>query len=91
MACARPVIGMDFGGPAEVIDDAVGWKIPMPDETVAVDGIVRALREAWSDPAGLARRGRCARQRVLARHSWAAKLDAAEALYARVQGQAAAT
>jgi hypothetical protein len=56
----------------------------MPDEATAVDGIVRALRDAWSDPVGLARRGRCARRRVLSHHTWSAKLDAAEALYTRV-------
>jgi glycosyltransferase involved in cell wall biosynthesis len=86
MACARPVIGMDFGGPAEVVDDAVGWKVPMPDEAAAIDGLAQALREACRQPDEAARRGQRARQRVLAEHTWAAKLDAAEALYARLPG-----
>lgn len=86
MACARPVIAMDFGGPAEVVDALVGWKVAMPDAANAVAGLAQALREAWADPLGVERRGLCARSRVLQRHTWSAKLDAAEALYARVLG-----
>ena len=88
MACGRPVIAMDFGGPAEVVDDAVGWKVAMPDEATAIDGLAQALREAYRQPDEAARRGQRARQRVLDEYTWAAKLDAAEALYARVLGGA---
>ncbi len=86
MACARPVIGMDFGGPAEVVDAAVGWKVPMPDEATAIDGLAHALRQAHRHPEDAARRGLGARQRVLSSHTWSAKLDAAEAVYARLIG-----
>lgn len=81
MACGRPVIAMDFGGPAEIVDDAVGWKVPMPDAAAAVDGLAAALREAWRDEAGCRRRGARALARVQERHTWAAKMQAAEALY----------
>jgi glycosyltransferase involved in cell wall biosynthesis len=84
MACARPVIAMDFGGPAELVDAAVGWKVAMPDAAHAVDGLADALRQAWLNPADAARRGRQARCRVVAQHTWAARLDAAEAVYARL-------
>jgi glycosyltransferase involved in cell wall biosynthesis len=84
MACARPVIGMDFGGPAEVVDDAVGWKVAMVDEAGAVSGLTDALRQAHRHPEDAARRGRAAHQRVLARFTWAAKLDAAESIYRAV-------
>jgi len=79
---------MDFGGPAEVVDDTVGWKVAMHDEATAIDGLALALREAWRQPDEAARRGQRARQRVLDAYTWAAKLDAAEALYARVLGGA---
>ena len=84
MACGVPVIGMDFGGPAEIVDAEVGWKVPMPDATTAIDGLVQALREAHDDPAARLRRGRAARARVLDRHTCAARMTAAEALYARL-------
>jgi glycosyltransferase involved in cell wall biosynthesis len=84
MACARPVIGMDFGGPAELVDDAVGWKVAMPDEATAVDGIAQALRDVVQRPADAAERGLRARRRVLDQHTWAARIGAAEAIYAQV-------
>ena len=59
-----------------------------PDEATAIDGLVQALREAYQQPDDAARRGQRARQRVLDEYTWAAKLDAAEALYARVLGGA---
>ncbi len=86
MACARPVIGMDFGGPAEVVDEQVGWKVPMPDAVTAVAGLAQALREAFDDPEDAARRGRAGLARVQAQHTWTAKINAADALYARVLG-----
>jgi glycosyltransferase involved in cell wall biosynthesis len=82
MACGRPVIGMGFGGPAEIVDSAVGWLVAMPDAESAVNGLAQALREAHDDPVGTAERGRCAHQRVLDHHTWQARLDAAERLYA---------
>ena len=82
MACARPVIGMDFGGPAEVVDEAVGWKVAMPDEGTAIEGLTRTLREVYERPEEAARRGLQARQRILDQHTWAARIAAAEALYA---------
>lgn len=84
MACARPVIGMDFGGPAEVVDDAVGWKVAMPDEATAVDGIAQALRDVVQRPADAAERGRRARQRVLDQHTWTSRIGTAETIYAQV-------
>lgn len=90
MACARPVIGMDFGGPADVVDAAVGWKVPMADSSTAVTGLAAALHDAHLRPEEAARRGLQARERVLAQHTWVAKIAAAEALYAEVLHRTAA-
>lgn len=84
MACGVPVIGMDFGGPAEIVDAEVGWKVAMRHVEGAVTGLAAALREAQDDEAGRQKRGRCAHDRVLAHHTWPARMQAAEALYARV-------
>lgn len=84
MACSRPVIGMDFGGPAEILDSEIGWKIPMPDEPTAIAGLVRALREAYQHPEEAARRGVQGRKRVLERYTWEAKFRAVDALYTQL-------
>ena len=88
MACARPVIGMDFGGPAEVVDAYVGWKVPMPDNATAVAGLAAALRHAQAQPEEAVQRGLQGRQRVVAQHTWGARLAAAETLYAAVLSRA---
>jgi glycosyltransferase involved in cell wall biosynthesis len=89
MACGRPVIGMDFGGPAEIVDADVGWIVPVSDPETAVAGLADALRQAFDQPVDAARRGHRGRTRVLAHHTWAARMDAAERLYAEVLADAA--
>jgi glycosyltransferase involved in cell wall biosynthesis len=84
MACGRPVIAMKFGGPAEIVDAQVGWCVPMDNAEMAVAGLQAALLEALNSPDLARAKGESGRQRVLAQHSWAAKLDAAESVYARV-------
>ncbi|MEJ6006938.1 glycosyltransferase [Paucibacter sp. AS339] len=87
MACGRPVIGMNFGGPAEIVDAEVGWRIEMGSEAEAVTGLCAALEEAQAHPEEAAARGARARERVLAQHTWQARLDAAETLYAQLLAQ----
>jgi glycosyltransferase involved in cell wall biosynthesis len=84
MACGRPVIGMNFGGPAEIVDAEVGWRIAMGSEAEAIAGLCAALVEAQAHPEAAAARGARARERVLAQHTWQARLDAAEALYVQL-------
>jgi glycosyltransferase involved in cell wall biosynthesis len=81
MACARPVIGLDFGGPAEVVDDVVGWKLPMPNAATVVEGLVQVMKDIVANPAAAAAKGQQGRERVLARYTWPAKLREASHLY----------
>jgi glycosyltransferase involved in cell wall biosynthesis len=75
---------MDFGGPAEIVDAEVGWKVPASGPEVAIRGLTEALREAFDDPEGAVRRGRTARARVLERYTWEAKMREASKLYSRL-------
>lgn len=81
MASARPVIALDYGGPAEIVDDSVGRKVPATgtDETVA--GLREALLDLYQDPDAWRRRGENGRARVASQWSWDAKIDAAIAVY----------
>jgi hypothetical protein len=45
--------------------------------------LIQALAEAQDQPLARMARGRQARERMLALHSWSARLDAAERLYGR--------
>jgi glycosyltransferase involved in cell wall biosynthesis len=84
MASARPVVAMDFGGPAEIVDATVGWKVPMADEESAIAGLASALRQVYQDPRGAAKKGIAGRSRVIKQFTWHAKIRAAEAIYEEI-------
>jgi glycosyltransferase involved in cell wall biosynthesis len=81
MATARPVIALDHGGPAELVDDAVGRAIPLQDLEQVIDALERTLAEITASPADWAERGTRGRARVERRYTWESKIAAAEALY----------
>jgi glycosyltransferase involved in cell wall biosynthesis len=67
MACERPVIAVDRGGPAAIVDDPeTGWLVP-PDDAGA---LAAAMVAAVNDPEGRARRARRARDEVVDRYAW---------------------
>lgn len=82
MACGRPVIGMDLGGPAELVDDVVGCKVHAPDAETAVAGLARALHDAWRRPHSWAERGLQGRRRVEQFYTWEATVEQAYRVYA---------
>ncbi len=68
MACGLPVIAVDRGGPATIVDDpGTGWLVP-PDDVEALAG---AMVEAVNDVPGRRLRGERAREEVLGRYTWA--------------------
>lgn len=84
MASARPVIAMNYGGPAEVVNPAVGSLVNMTNPEQARAGIARELKDIIDHPASWAARGNTGRRRAEACYSWSAKVFAATRLYAEV-------
>lgn len=67
MACGLPVIAVDRGGPASIVDDPeTGWLVE-PDDRAA---LAAAMAAAVNDQADRRRRGERARQEAVARYSW---------------------
>lgn len=67
MACGLPVIAVDRGGPATIVDDPeTGWLVG-PDD---VEGLAAAIVAAVSDSDDRRRRGERARQEAVSRYSW---------------------
>jgi glycosyltransferase involved in cell wall biosynthesis len=67
MACELPVIAVDRGGPAEIVNDPdTGWLVS-PDD---VDGLAAAMVEAVNDGDDRRLRGRRARGEVVDRYAW---------------------
>lgn len=67
MACGLPMIAVDRGGPASIVDDpATGWLVE-PDDAA---GLAACMVAAVNDEADLRHRGKRARERAVARYSW---------------------
>jgi glycosyltransferase involved in cell wall biosynthesis len=81
MACARPVVAVAYGGPAEIVDDAVGRAIPPDGREAVVNGLVTVFEELTKCPGEWAARGRVGLERALSRFTWDAKITEALALY----------
>jgi len=67
MACGLPVIAVERGGPASIVDDPeTGWLVG-PDD---VDALAGAIVAAVSDEGERRRRGERAREQAVERFSW---------------------
>lgn len=67
MACGLPVIAVNRGGPASIVDDpASGWLVE-PDDPAALGA---AMAEAVNDEADRLQRGERAREKAVAHYSW---------------------
>jgi glycosyltransferase involved in cell wall biosynthesis len=68
MACGLPVVAVNRGGPASIVDDpTTGWLVE-PDDRAA---LAAAMVAAVNDKADRRRRGRRAREEAVAHYSWA--------------------
>jgi len=81
MSSGRPVIALDYGGPAEVVNETVGRLIPAHDRPQVVAGLVECLRNVVEQPVLWAKRGQAGRQRVAREFAWDAKINQALAIY----------
>ncbi|HAS51597.1 MAG TPA: glycosyl transferase, partial [Gammaproteobacteria bacterium] len=77
MACARPVTAVAFGGPAEIVDEAVGRPLPDTGREAVVNGLVAVFREVVAQPDAWRLRGEEGLRRARERYGWEAKVDAA--------------
>jgi len=81
MAVARPVIAVDFGGPAEIVDDAVGALLPASGREHLIQRLVQLLQDVRQNPEQWRQRGEQGRKRVESLYSWDAKIAIAISHY----------
>jgi glycosyltransferase involved in cell wall biosynthesis len=81
MACARPVIALNAGGPAELVDAEVGELLPTDNAETVVTHLVMALKDIVAHPELWAQRGCVGRNRVEKDYSWDAKVKQGIGLY----------
>lgn len=81
MASARPVIALDYGGPAEIVSDDVGALLPLQNPAQVVAALCDTLAGIGAAPEAWRRKGEAGRREVEQRYSWPAKIAAAQDTY----------
>ncbi len=90
MASAIPAMAVNYGGPAEIVDDEVGRALPCEGREAVVAGIADALRDIVRNPEAWRRRGQMGRCRAQRHYGWDAKVNTAMEVYAAVLRERAA-
>jgi glycosyltransferase involved in cell wall biosynthesis len=89
MACGVPPLVVDYGGPAELVTDQTGYRVPLGNRSEMVDSIRRALHAIVANPDQLREKGQAARSRVEQFFTWAKKAEQLRAIYDWTLGSAA--
>lgn len=77
MSVSRPVIAIDFGGPAEIVNESVGLKIPPIGREAVTQKLVEAMEDLQNNPEKWQERGIAGRKQVEKYHTWDAKISTA--------------
>ena len=89
MALGLVPIVVDYAGPAELVSDRSGYRIPLGTRDEIIRGYRDVLRELVQDPTPLLARRTAARARVLRHFTWTAKVAQTQQVYQWVLGRAA--
>jgi glycosyltransferase involved in cell wall biosynthesis len=90
MAAGLPTVVVAYGGPAELVTEQTGVRIPLGPRAAIVRELGAVLRRMADDPAPLAEMGQRARTRALTLYSWGAKAEQVAEVYDWVAGRRAA-
>lgn len=80
-----PVV-VDYAGPGELVDERVGYKLPIGSRAEIVAGFSAAIEMILSDPRQLCSRSEAARRRVADHYTWSAKAAKVARVYDWVRG-----
>jgi glycosyltransferase involved in cell wall biosynthesis len=86
MLLGIPPIVVDYAGPAELVTERTGVRIPIGSRSSIVDGFRKKLTEFAADRSALQAIGQRARQRVLDWYTWQRKAEQICDVYSWVRG-----
>ncbi len=84
MAAKRPVICLDLGGPAVIVGDDGGIKVPAENPPQAIEAIAEAMKLLAFDSELRTRMGEQARRRAAEEFTWEKKIEFFNELYAEI-------
>ena len=87
-AVGLPTMIVDYAGPAELVHDGVGWKVPLGTRGEIVAALRRELEAVAADPARIDAKGRAAYEEAHERHTWANRARSSRRAYDWLLGRA---
>jgi glycosyltransferase involved in cell wall biosynthesis len=81
MACALPCLIVDYGGPAELVTEATGVKLPMRQREEMVESLRMAMERLAGSRNECRRLGQAAVAEVQRQYTWAAKANQVVVIY----------
>jgi glycosyltransferase involved in cell wall biosynthesis len=84
MASGLPSVVVDYGGPADLVGESCGLRVPMARRSELVAGIRAAMERLLDDHELCERLGRTAAETVRAHYTWDAKADRIVSFYDEV-------
>jgi glycosyltransferase involved in cell wall biosynthesis len=85
-----PLVAVNYGGPAEIVDDEVGHLVSADGPEQLIAGLVETFRDVAQHPEQWRLRGQKARQRAEKEYGWEARMDSALDIYRGVLGEGGA-
>jgi starch synthase len=82
-----PVV-VDYGGPAEIVDESSGYRIPLASSDDSAARITNILQELCASPERFEALSAGAKERIRTSYTWEAKAQASLSVYRHVTGLA---
>ncbi len=89
MAMGLASLIVDYAGPAELLQDGTGWKVPLGDRAAIIAGFRSELQRLANDPQAVLAAGQAARRLVAEKFTWGQKAAQILEVYAWVLQQRA--
>lgn len=89
MSSARPVVAVNYGGPAGIVRDAFGKLVSSSGPEQAIPDLTETWRDMFANPEAWAKRGEAGRVEAVQRHSWDARVERMLECYERCLSSAA--
>ncbi len=86
-ASGLPLVAVNYGGPAEIVDEEIGHLVPADGPEPLIAGLVETLRDVARNPEPWRQRGRKARKRAEQEYGWESRMNTALGIYRRVLGE----
>lgn len=83
-ASGLPIIAVNYGGPAEIVDEEIGHLVSADGPEQLISGLVETFRNIAQNPELWRQRGQKGRQRAEREFGWDARMRSAMSIYRRV-------